>query len=219
MIHLVAALIWFVVMGAAVSAQDESALQRYANLQFPTLPATATNDWDAVRMGWEDRVALEFEIVNHADIAELRAGLKDEDRFVRSMAARALGIRGDRGSADILARLARNDPEYVVRIRAVESLGLLKMKPDVIDAVQNDKHAGVSWAAELAADQLHSDVDCAAQIRRAFAEGIERDEMSAAKIGEPAPDFTAQRLDGKPFTLSSVLGKQPIVIYFAAFDQ
>jgi peroxiredoxin len=42
--------------------------------------------------------------------------------------------------------------------------------------------------------------------------------MGSAKVGKPAPDFTAQTSDGKPFQLSSVLGKKPIAIYFAAFE-
>jgi peroxiredoxin len=42
--------------------------------------------------------------------------------------------------------------------------------------------------------------------------------MGTAKIGQPAPDFTALTSDGKPFKLSSVLGTKPIAIYFAAFD-
>ena len=69
---------------------------------------------------------------------------------MRSMAARALGIRGDKASADALAELAQNDPEYMVRIRAVESLGLLKMKLGVIETVKRDRENGVSWAADLA---------------------------------------------------------------------
>ena len=72
---------------------------------------------------------------------------------------------------------------------------------------------------DLAADQLKSDYDCAAQIRRAFARGIDRQEMATAKVGQPAPNFTAETLDGKPFQLSSVLGKKPMAIYFAGFDQ
>lgn len=189
-----------------------SPLGKYRNLRFPPKP----ENFDK---GWQDRVALEFEIVNDADLKSLRAGLEDEDPFVRSMAARALGIRGDKASADALAELAQNDPEFMVRIRAVESLGLLKVKPEVIEAVKKDRQGGVSWAADLAADQFKSDQDYAGQFRRAFAQGIDRQDMGAAKVGQPAPDFTALTLDGKPFKLSSVLGKKPIAIYFAAFDQ
>jgi HEAT repeat protein len=47
----------------------------------------------------------------------LRPALKDEDPFVRAIAARALGILGDKDSADALAELVKADKEYLVRIR------------------------------------------------------------------------------------------------------
>lgn len=134
------------------------------------------------------------------------------------MAARALGILADRDSADILVELVKSDPSYLVRIRAVESLGFLKMKPDVIELAKNDEQGGVRWSATLAAEQLKSEVDYAAQVRQAFAFGIDRDEMDHAHVGQPAPDITVQTMDGEPFKLSSVLGKKPIAIYFAALD-
>jgi peroxiredoxin len=42
--------------------------------------------------------------------------------------------------------------------------------------------------------------------------------MGTAKLGKPAPDFTALTSDGKHFRLSTALGKKPIAIYFAAYD-
>ena len=51
--------------------------------------------------------------------------MKDENRFVRAMAVRALGILADKASGDAIAKLAKDDSEFIVRMRAVESLGLL----------------------------------------------------------------------------------------------
>ncbi|MBC8326161.1 MAG: HEAT repeat domain-containing protein [Verrucomicrobia subdivision 3 bacterium] len=200
------------ILTPAVIAEPPPALERYRNLEFPPRP----ENFDK---GWRERVALEFEIINQANLSSLRAGLTDKNEFVRSMAARALGIRGDKASANALAEVARKDREFMVRIRAVESLGLLKMKAEVIEAAKKDRQGAVRWSADLAADQLKSKQDCAGQIRRAFAAGINRKKMGSAMIGQPAPDFTAQTLDGKPFKLSTVLGKKPIALYFAAFDQ
>jgi hypothetical protein len=212
----VAALITLFALLPTVRAQEPmSAIARYGQLDFPAVVKSFEKGWE---IGWKDRVALEFEIINDADLESLRAALKHDQTFVRSMAARALGILANRDSADVLAELVKTDPSYLVRIRAVESLGFLKMKPDVIELAKKDKQGGVRWSARLAADQLKSDYDYAAQTRRAFAVGIERSAMDAAKVGQPAPDFTAQTLDGKPFKFSSVLGKKPIAIYFAAFD-
>ena len=60
-------------------------LEKYRRLQFPPKPENFTK-------GWQERVALEYEIINAADLKALRIALKDEDPFVRAIAARALGI-------------------------------------------------------------------------------------------------------------------------------
>ena len=70
----------------------------------------------------------------------------------------------------------------------------------------------------MAAGHLKSDTDHAALVRKAYSAGIKREVMGSAKVGQPAPDFAAQTSDGKPFKLSSVLGKKPVALYFAAFD-
>jgi hypothetical protein len=92
------------------------------------------------------------------------------------------------------------------------------MKPDAIELALKDRDLGVSWVAKLAADQLKSDVDYAKPCRDAFAKGIKHEDIGRAKVGQPAPDFTAQTTEGKPYKLSTVLGKKPIAIYFAAYD-
>ena len=205
----------FGLLSTSWAQEPLSAIARYGRLDFPEVVKSFEKGWE---IGWKDRVELEFEIMNDANLKSLRVALKDDQPFVRSMAARALGILADRSSADALAELVKNDPSYLVRIRAVESLGFLKMKPDVIELAKKDEQGGVRWSARLAAEQLENKVDFAAQVRKAFAVGIERDDMAQAQVGLPAPDITVQTLDGKPFRLSSVVGKQPIAIYFAAFD-
>jgi hypothetical protein len=192
-------------------SQPTSPIERYRKLEFPPKDENFAK-------GWQERVALEYEIINTADLKALRLALKDEDPFVRAIAARALGILGDKDSADALAELVKADKEYLVRIRAVESLGYLKMKPQVIQKAIEDRDLGVGWVAKLAADQLKSDTDYAKQLREAYATPIQREAMGTAKVGQPAPDFTAQTSDGKPFKLSAIVGKQPIAIYFAAYD-
>jgi hypothetical protein len=209
--RLIMALAGLVLLPSAGWAQPTSPLERYRRLAYPPKEENFAK-------GWQERVALEYEVINAADLKALRSALKDEDPFVRAIAARALGILGDKDSADALAELVKADKEYFVRLRAVESLGYLKMKPDLIRLAMKDRDGGVSWVAKLAADQLKSDTDYAKQLREAFATGIKREAIGTAKVGQPAPDFTAQTSDGKPFKLSTVLGKKPIAIYFAAYD-
>lgn len=193
------------------SAEPRSPIESYRRLAFP--PREENFD-----EGWKDRVAADYDVINSAELTSLRAALEDDDPFVRAIAAYALGVRNDRASADALAELVKNDKEYVVRIRAVEALALLKMKPEVIESAQKDRDPGVPFVARLVAGQLKSDIDYAAQIRQAYAAGIDRGAMGSAVVGKPAPDFTALTVDGERFRLSSVLGRKPIAIYFTAFD-
>ena len=212
MIHrMTIALAGFLFLSYTGWTQPISALENYRRLQFPPKDENFAK-------GWQERVALEYEIINAADLRALRIALKDEDPFVRAIAARALGILGDQDSADALAELVKADKEYLVRIRAVESLGYLKKRPEAIQLAIKDRDRGVSWVAKLAADQLESETDYAKQLRDAYATGIKREAMGIAKLGQPAPDFTARTSDGKPFRLSTILGKKPIALYFAAYD-
>ena len=196
---------------ASRGAEPLSPIENYRRLEFPP------SDENFER-GWKERVAADYDVINSADLTALRAALKDGDPFVRAIAAYALGVRKDTTSADALAELVKSDKEYVVRIRAVEALALLKMKAEVIEAAKKDEDPGVPYVAKLVAGQLTSEIDYAAQIRQAYAAGIDRGAMGSAAVGKPAPDFTALTIDGKPFQLSSVLGKKPIAIYFTAFD-
>ena len=193
------------------NAEPLSPIESYRGLEFPPKD-------ENFEKGWQDRVAADYDVINSADLPALRAALKDGDPFVRAIAAYALGVRSDRTSAGALAELVKNDKEYVVRIRAVEALALLKLRPEVIESAKEDPDPGVPFVANLVAGQVKSETDYAAQIRQAYAAGIDREAIGTAALGKPAPDFTALTIEGKPFQLSSVLGKKPIAIYFAAFD-
>ena len=193
------------------SAEPLSPIESYRRLEFP--PKDENFD-----KGWQDRVAADYDVINSADLTALRAALKDGDPFVRAIAAYALGVRSDKASADALAELVKNDKEYVVRIRAIEALALLKMEPEVIELAKKDPDPGVPFVAKLVAGQIKSDRDYAKEIRQSYAAGIKLEERGSAVVGKPAPDFTTLTIEGKAFQLSSVLGKKPIAIYFAAFD-
>ena len=70
-------------------------LERYRKREFPPAEENFVK-------GWQERVTAEFDVINDAKLDELRAALKDKDPLVRSIAARALGIRSDKDSADAL---------------------------------------------------------------------------------------------------------------------
>ena len=82
-------------MWIALLLLAQEPLERYRALEFPPKP-------ENFERGWKERVTAEFDVVRDAKLDALRAGLKDPDPYVRAIAARALGIRGDKASADAL---------------------------------------------------------------------------------------------------------------------
>src|SRR5262245_26814334 len=128
-------------------------IENYRKLEFPH------SGGENFEKGWKERVLADYAVINHADLKSLRAALGDGNPFVRAIAAYALGVRGDKTSADALAELVKNDKEYVVRIRAIEALAMLKMKPEVIESAKKDRDPGVPFVAKLVAGQLTSKID------------------------------------------------------------
>src|SRR5262245_16617358 len=101
------ALVALFLLPGSGGAQPSSPRAKSRRLQFPAKDENFAK-------GWQERVALEYEIINAADLKALKLALKDEDPFVRAIAARALGILGDKDSADALAELVKADKEYLV---------------------------------------------------------------------------------------------------------
>ena len=61
-------------------------------------------------------------------------------------------------------------------------------------------------------------VDYAAQVRKAYKAMLPAKKMGVARVGRPAPDFSAVDTEGRPFTLSSHIGKRIVVITFQLAD-
>ena len=63
-------------LAQSLSAQTRSPLDQYRNLKFPAEPKSVERGWDAIKPGWQDRVLLEFEVVNHEKLDVLRRGTR-----------------------------------------------------------------------------------------------------------------------------------------------
>ena len=83
---------------------------------------------------------------------------------------------------------------------------------------KSDKAWNVRWLSKVAEGQLKSKVDYAAKVRKAYEAGITRKEMGTARVGSPAPDFSALDIDGKPFKLGDVVKKKIVVLTFQVAD-
>lgn len=164
------------------------------------------------------RVELEFKIIQAGKPEPLRTALKDANRDVRALAARSLGILGDKASAAAIAELAKSDPDALVRCMALQALGWLKAGNELLPALKADKNRDVAFMAGNLEAYLKDPADHAGKVRDAYKAPLKREDLAAAKVGQPAPDFAAVDSDGKPFRLSDYLKKKPIVLMFQIAD-
>jgi len=112
------ALLCVAFMLSAVWAQESgSAIERYRDLEFPATPETAEIGFAAMDKGWKDRVSLEFEIVNNADLESLRAGLTTP---VTSIAS---GTAPQRRRSTLSTTRARSDINGWARSVSRQSMG------------------------------------------------------------------------------------------------
>ena len=164
------------------------------------------------------RMALEYQIIQAGSLAKIRPALQDPNRNVRAFAVTALGILEDRKSVSAVAGLAKNDPDAMVRGMAVQTLGWLKAGEEVIASAASDKSRDVRFLAKVAKGHLGDPVDYAAQVRKAYKAMLPAKKMGVARVGRPAPDFSAVDTEGRLFTLSSHIGKRIVVITFQLAD-
>ncbi len=167
---------------------------------------------------WKKRILLEFELVRAGKPELLRPALKDPSKEVRAFAAGALGILGDQASAAPLAELAKADPDAMVRIMALQGLGWLRAGPEAVEAARSDSNRDVVFMAGVADLHLKDPKDHAAVVREAYTAPLRLEELASARVGAPAPDFSALDSTGAPFQLSSVLKKEIVVLTFQIAD-
>ena len=89
----------FVISTTSWTRPNLSPLEKYRKLEFQP---------KAENFGWQERVVLEYEIINAADLKSLRIALKDGDAFIRAIAARALGFRADQGRSPSPSEASRS---------------------------------------------------------------------------------------------------------------
>ena len=164
------------------------------------------------------RLILESDLIRAGRAEPLRVALKDPVPPVRAFAARALGILGDKESAEAIARLAKADPESVVRENALLALGWMKAGAEALQAAASDRNRFVAFVAEAAEAQRTDPEDYGAKVRAAYALPLSRDEIHRARDGQAAPDFSALDTDGHLFKLSEAVGKGIVVLDFLIGD-
>ena len=171
-------------------------------------------------IGWKRRMAAFQLIVRHGKNAteDLVKALESDSATVRALSARALGYCADAEAKPALARAVEHDADPMVRLYAADSLGMLGGRDyDVllrrIETGEKNRDTMRHIGYALDREGRSVDVEVARRLRDWNIE-----ELASAKLGQPAPDFELESLDGRQVRLSDFRGKKSVVLVFVYGD-
>lgn len=148
----------------------------------------------------------------------LRAVLTSGTAPARAFAAQALGFTGDAESKEDLAAAAEHDSDAIVRLYAVDSLGMLGgiEHEELLKRLEaSEKNGEVKRHARYALER--EGVPVAADVVATLS-GWNPENAAVAKLGEAAPDFELQTVADEKIRLSDFRGKSAVVLVFVYGD-
>ena len=169
--------------------------------------------------GWKARAETLKQLVagGKASIPAIEKHLIDENTAVRILAAQAIGYLAPLANIEKLTEVVRKDTDPAVRLYAVDAIGMSgqgeKFNWDTLEKFEKNRDVlkHINYARSRAAQGVENSVTTAlAQMPDA--------RIDSAKVGEPAPEFTLNSVDGKQYSLSQFKGKQPVVLVFIYGD-
>ena len=170
--------------------------------------------------GWKARMKAFQAAVRSGQraVEPMRKWLREGDPSQRALAAQVLGYLPAAAARGDLLRAAQQDAEAVVRLYAIDSLGMLPAQgADVdwkalADAQENrDAKRHVTYASERGNEPLAKEVIEALS-------SWDAGQMDTAQVGQLAPDFELRSLSGEKVRLSDFRGKNPVVLVFVYGD-
>ena len=169
--------------------------------------------------GWKVRARTLKQLVagGKASIPAIERHLTDENVPTRILAAQAIGYLAPMANIEKLSEVVRKDPDPAVRLYTVDAIGMSgqgeKFDWDTLATFEKNRDVlkHINYARSRAAEGVEESVTTA------LAEMPDQS-IDSAKVGEPAPDFTLNSVDGTQFSLSQFKGKQPVVLIFIYGD-
>lgn len=170
--------------------------------------------------GWQLRMLTLQRLVKHGQksVPVLLKSLKSGSTPERILAAQALGYLGPQVAFEPLIEAAKSDADPLVRVYAIDSLGMLGCDEQSVDwkALQKaetnrDTRKHINYAIERGGKRI--DPTVAAQLT-----DWDVTTMSSARLGKPAPDFTLNAATGETVRLSNFKGKKAVVLVFIYGD-
>ena len=170
--------------------------------------------------GWEVRFRAlrQLVLLGETSTPTLLEALDSPDSEVRILAAQALSLVGDPSARAALAKCLQKDLSASVRLYAADGLGILGASEhkDLLERVRaEDKNGDVRSHCGFALERPNKDV--LGRVREDFGK-YDVAQLSAVRLGEPAPNVTLESHDGKPVELASFRGKKAVVLVFIYGD-
>ena len=169
--------------------------------------------------GWKLRAETLKQLVagGEASIPALEKSLTNGNAPTRILAAQAIGYLASSANIEKLTEVAKNDTEPAVRLYAVDAIGMSGKGKDVDwDALtKNEKNRDVLMHINYAKSRGAAGVE--KSVTASLAQMTD-ESIDSAKVGQPAPEFTLNSVDGTKFSLSQFKGKQPVVLIFIYGD-
>ncbi len=172
--------------------------------------------------GWRMRMKALQQLVDSrsgpSGTMALRSSLGTGSAPSRALAAQSLGYRGDLTAANDLMAAAERDPDPIVRLYAVDSLGMLggttahSLFKRLAESETNaDVRRHLSYALERQGEGL--DPAIASQLQQ-----WDPATLAIAEVGELAPDFTLKSLTNESVRLRDFRGKSAVILVFMYGD-
>lgn len=226
------------VLAAALAASVVSVAPSVPSLaDAPAVPAAAATKLDAFRKVpwtdhlkpahavpapdvWKTRCEAEWALASLSakEAAALLPLLGDDDRFVRALAARSLGIAQPEGAGAALIAALAKEKDRIPKLAIVEALGRVG-GAGALEAceAQQGSDQDLSWLVGIARRQLKGGAWDLASIRGEHQEASKGALFAKAKVGEPAPEIALPGASG-PVNLST-LRERIVVLVFAQGDR
>jgi hypothetical protein len=191
---------------------DESAWEN----EFRTSPEkymrSATNN------DWQLRMRTLQALVRHGENAvdPLLESLDSRSIPVRVLAAQTLGFLNNEKALEKLLVVAQEDDHPTVRLYAIDSYGMLGGEVSKIEGLsESEKNRDAKMHAKYAIERDGKKIS--EEIMETLT-NWDTSKMSAAKIGEQAPEFELETANGGKVSLSSFRGKSAVVLVFIYGD-
>lgn len=170
---------------------------------------------DPAPEGWRQRVLAESALASlpASEVPAVEALLRDSDRHVRALAARALGVASDAKSAPALAAALAAEKDKLARIALIEALARTGGE-GALAAVEAQQTPGcdadISFLVGLARRQLKGGRWDVEGIRAEFEEALRA--QPSAEVGKEAPELALPGLD-KPVNLGPLRGNVVVLVF------